>query len=78
MLTLLRFPSFSLGSDRTTNRVAIYFPVSLFPAVSVASSLALYSACSEDDYLSFSNDGPSPSWLYGYCFTSSEATIVSP
>lgn len=60
MLTLLRFLSFSLGSDRT-NGVMIYPPDCLFPAVSVASSLALYSACSEGDYLSSSNDGPSPS-----------------
>lgn len=56
----------------------IFPPDSLFPALSVASPLALYSACSEDDYLPSSNGGPSPSWLCGSCFTPSEATSVFP
>lgn len=60
MLALLRLPSFSLDSDRI-NGVVIYPPDSLFPAVSVASSLALCFACSQDDYLPSSNDGPFPS-----------------
>lgn len=72
---LVRFPSF-LGSDRTNGAVT-YPPGSLLPAVSFASSLALYSACTKGDYLPSCSDSPSLSQLRASCFTPSEAAKVS-